>query len=147
MFSKTEPKLTAAQNRELAFKKAFVSVVRAMNKPCKQPQNKRCVYYLYLGKNVIVSDLSRTAKVTFWEDHVVSLQQGRSYMLKHFVVRTFQSTKYLSREANSEIIRIKDIGTVHSLQVPNGIDGVKEVVLMGVLNILSQLMSMTVVAA
>ena len=84
-------------------------------------------------QDVIVSDLSGTAKVTVWEDHVVSLQQGRSCMLKNFVVRTFQSTKYLSREANSEIIQIEDIGTVHSLQVSNSIDGVKEVVLMGVM--------------
>ena len=52
-------------------------------------------------------------------------------MLKRFVVKTFQSTKYLSKKANSEIIQIEDIGTVHSLQVPNGIDRVKEVVPMG----------------
>lgn len=91
-----------------------------------------------IKQDVIVGDLSGTAKITFWEEHVGCMQQGRSYMLKEFVVWTFQSTKYLSRGVNSELIQIADIGLVHRSQVPNSTDGVaeemvlKEVVIVGV---------------
>lgn len=39
-----------------------------------------------IKQDVIVGDLSGTAKITFWEEHVGCMQQGRSYMLKEFVV-------------------------------------------------------------
>ena len=39
-----------------------------------------------IKQDVIVGDLSGTAKITFWEEHVGCMQQGCSCMLKEFVV-------------------------------------------------------------
>ena len=36
-------------------------------------------------------DKSSSARVALWEDNVGIMQQGRSYTLKNFVVRVFQS--------------------------------------------------------
>ena len=52
-------------------------------------------------------------RVALWEDNVGSMEQGRSYTLKNFVVRVFQSIKYLTMGGEgAELIPIKDIGTV-----------------------------------
>ena len=56
------------------------------------------------------ADKSSTARVALWEDNVGSMEQGRSYTLKNFVVRVFQSIKYLTMGA--ELLPIKDIRSV-----------------------------------
>ena len=64
-------------------------------------------------QDVFIADKSSTARVALWEDNVGSMEQGRSYTLKNFVVRVFQSIKYLTMGGEgAELIPIKDIGTV-----------------------------------
>ena len=64
-------------------------------------------------QDVFIADKSFTARVALWEDNVGIMQQGRSYTLKNFVVRVFQSIKYLTMGGEgAELIPIKDIGTV-----------------------------------
>ena len=64
-------------------------------------------------QDVFIADKSSTARVALWEDNVGIMQQGRSYTLKNFVVRVFQSIKYLTMgDEGAELIPIKDIGTV-----------------------------------
>ena len=48
-----------------------------------------------MKQDVVVADESATSRVTLWEEQVGVLEQGRSYILKNFVVRVYQSTKYL----------------------------------------------------
>ena len=64
-------------------------------------------------QDIIVADKTATAKVTLWEDNVGAFDEGRSYILKNFVVRVYQSTKYLSMRGDAtEIVPIEDIGVV-----------------------------------
>ena len=64
-------------------------------------------------QDVLIADKSSTARVTLWEENVGIMQQGRSYTLKNFVVRVFQSVKYLTMGGEgAELIPIKDIGAV-----------------------------------
>ena len=64
-------------------------------------------------QDVIIADRSSTAKVSLWEEHVNAMKEHKSYCLKNFIVREFQSTKYLSMcKENTEIILIDDIGVV-----------------------------------
>ena len=66
-------------------------------------------------QDVFIADKSSTARVALWEDNVGIMQQGRSYTLKNFVARVFQSIKYLTMGGEgAELIPIKDIGTVYS---------------------------------
>ena len=65
-----------------------------------------------LKQDIIVADATGTARLTVWEDHCNSLQQGRSYHLKNYVVRVFQAVKYLSRGEGSQLLAIEDIGHV-----------------------------------
>ena len=64
-------------------------------------------------QDIIVADQTATARVTLWEDHVGAVDEGRSYTLKNFVVRMYQSAKYLSMGGDAtEIVPIEDIGVV-----------------------------------
>ena len=63
-------------------------------------------------QDIIVADARSTAKLTLWEDHVGSLEEGRCYRLVDFVVRIWQGTKYLSRGESSQLLIIDDIGAV-----------------------------------
>ena len=64
-------------------------------------------------QDVIIADRSSTAKVSLWEEHVNAMKEHKSYCLKNFIVREFQSTKYLSMcKENTDIILIDDIGVV-----------------------------------
>ena len=49
-----------------------------------------------MKQDIIVADQTATARVTLWEDNVGAFNEGRSYILKNFVVRVYQSTSYLS---------------------------------------------------
>ena len=64
-------------------------------------------------RDVSVADESGTARVTVWEGHTDVMKKDQSYCLKNFMVREYQSTKYLTmaKEA-SEIVPIEDIGPV-----------------------------------
>ena len=66
-----------------------------------------------MKQDIIVADQTATARVTLWEDNVGAFTEGRSYILKNFVVRVYQSTKYLSMGGDAtEIVPIEDIGMV-----------------------------------
>ena len=63
-----------------------------------------------MKQDIIVADQTATARVTLWEDHV---GEGRSYILKNFVTRVYQSTKCLSMAGDAtEIIPVEDISMV-----------------------------------
>ncbi|CAI8048722.1 hypothetical protein GBAR_LOCUS26852 [Geodia barretti] len=60
-----------------------------------------------------VADGSGTARVCVWEGNTNAMENDRYYCLKNFMVREYQSTKYLTMaKEGSEIIRIEDIGAV-----------------------------------
>ena len=65
-----------------------------------------------MKQDVVVADESATSRFTLWEEQVGALEQGRSYMLKNFVVRVYQSTKYLAMGDAAEIVMTDDIGVV-----------------------------------
>ena len=66
-----------------------------------------------MKQDIIVADQTATARVTLWEDNVGAFNEGKSYILKSFVERVSQLTKYLSMgEDATEIVPIKDIGVV-----------------------------------
>ena len=76
-------------------------------------------------QDIIIADQTGTARVTLWEDHVGALDEGRSYTLKNFVVRMYQSAKYLSMGGDAtEIVPIEDIGVVATAS-----DGEEEITL------------------
>ena len=61
-------------------------------------------------RDVIVSDQTASAKVVLWEEHVDSLQEGKSYLLKNFHVKEFKSKKHLSMpKSDFEITAIHDL--------------------------------------
>ena len=47
-------------------------------------------------QDVTVADASATGRVTLWEEHVGKLQETTSYELQNFVVKEWDTTKYLS---------------------------------------------------
>ena len=56
-------------------------------------------------RDVFVADESGTARVSVWEGNVNAMEKDRSYCLKNFFVREYQSTKYLTMaKEGSEII-------------------------------------------
>ena len=64
-------------------------------------------------QDIVIADRSATSRVTLWEEHVGALKQGKSYILKNFVVRVYQSTKYLGMGGDAtEIVLTDDIGEV-----------------------------------
>ena len=64
-------------------------------------------------RDIIIADGSGTARVSVWEGHVNTMEENTSYCLKDFMVREFQSTKYLTMaKEGSRIIAIDDIGGV-----------------------------------
>ena len=64
-------------------------------------------------QDITVADQTATARVTLREDHVGAFDEGRSYILKNFVIRVYQSTKYLGMGGDAtEIIPVEDIGVV-----------------------------------
>ena len=64
-------------------------------------------------RNVNVADGSGTARVSVWEGNMNAMENDRYYCPKNFMVREYQSTKYLTMaKEGSEIIRIEDIGAV-----------------------------------
>ena len=88
-----------------------------------------------MKQDIIVADQTATARVTLWEDNVGALHEGRSYILKNFVVRVHQSTKYLSMGGDAtEIVPIEDIGVVAAASDINDEDEVTlhNVVIIGV---------------
>ena len=63
-----------------------------------------------IKQDIIVADQTATARVTLRKDNVGAFNEGRSYILKNFVVRVYQSTKYLSMGGDAtEIVPIEDI--------------------------------------
>ena len=89
-------------------------------------------------QDVYVADKSFTARVALWEDNTGIMQQGRSYTLKNFVVRVFQSIKYLTMGSEgAELIPINDIGSVaqqHSAD-PDSEVVLHDVTIVGVLHL------------
>ena len=66
-----------------------------------------------MKRDIIVADQTATATVTLWEDNIGAFNEGSSYILKNFVVRVYQSTKYLSMGGHTtKIVPIEDISVV-----------------------------------
>ena len=65
-----------------------------------------------LKQDVILADSTGFAKLTLWEEYVTSLIEGRSYRFKNLVVKSYQSSKYLSRGEGTDVDSINDIGIV-----------------------------------
>ena len=64
-------------------------------------------------RDVSVADESGTARVSIWEGNVNAMEKDRRYCLKNFMVREYQSTRYLTMaKEGSEIIPIENIGAV-----------------------------------
>ena len=64
-------------------------------------------------RDVSVADGSGTAWVSVWEGYVNAMEKDGSYCLKNFMVRDYQSTKYLTMaKEGSEIVLIDDLGVV-----------------------------------
>ena len=64
-------------------------------------------------RDVSVADESGTARVSVWEGNVNAMEKDQSYCLKNFMVREYQSTRFLTMaKEGSEIIPIVDIGAV-----------------------------------
>ena len=63
--------------------------------------------------DISVTDGNGTARVSVWEGNVNMMGKDRSYCLKNFMVREYQSRKYLTMaKEGSEIMLFEDIGTV-----------------------------------
>ena len=45
-----------------------------------------------------------------WEMDIGQLEQGKSYNLKMFMVREYESKNYLSKGQDSQIVEVEDIG-------------------------------------
>lgn len=104
---KSNNEITLEQLPEMAlFQKVIVTVkVIKVNDTVQLPEK--------MKQDIIVADQTATARVTLWEDNVGAFNEGRSYILKNFVVRVYQSTKYLSMGGDAtEIVPIEDIGMV-----------------------------------
>ena len=88
-------------------------------------------------QDIVIADRSATSRVALWEEHVGALEQGKSYILKNFVVRVgvYQSTKYLGMGGDAtEIVLTDDIGEVHvasNIQIEEVVT-LKNVVIVGV---------------
>ena len=61
-----------------------------------------------MKQDIAIADRSATSKVTLWEEHVGALEQGKNYILKKFVVRVYQSTKYLGMGGDATKIVLTD---------------------------------------
>ena len=63
-------------------------------------------------QDVIVADLTCIARCTLWEMDIghSQLEQGKSYNLKMFTVREYESKNYLSKGQDSQIVEVEDIG-------------------------------------
>lgn len=87
-----------------------------------------------MKQDVIVADETSTARVVLWEEHMNCLRDKKSYCLKNFIVKKYQSTNYLtmSREG-TEITLIEDIGNVaESIDDLDEIIEIKDVLIVGV---------------
>ena len=67
-----------------------------------------------IKQDVIIADSTGSAKVTFWEDNVDTLTEGVSYRLENFVVREYQTMKYLamSKAQGSKATTIPDLNVI-----------------------------------
>ena len=74
-----------------------------------------------------VADASATGRVILWEEHVGKLhvQETTSYELQNFVVKEWDTTKYLSRTKDSTILPIDDIGEVAETDHDNNLHELK----------------------
>ena len=104
---KSNNEITLEQLPEMAlFQKVIVTVKAIKVNDTVQLSEK-------MKQDIIVADQTATARVTLWEDNVGAFNEGSSYILKNFVVRVYQSTKYLSMGGDAtEIVPIEDIGVV-----------------------------------
>ena len=67
-------------------------------------------------QDVIVCDATGTGRVTLWEENVDKLKENSSYTLENFMVREYNTTKYLGMSLQgSQVILIDDIGEVKQL--------------------------------
>ena len=57
-----------------------------------------------------MADLTCIARCTLWEMNIGQLEQGKSYILKMFMVREYESKNYLSKGQESQIVEVEDIG-------------------------------------
>ena len=63
-------------------------------------------------QDIIIADSTTTSKLTLWEEQVDSFIANRSYTLQNFIVREFNSVKYLQKSHDSDVIPIPDLPNV-----------------------------------
>ena len=78
-----------------------------------------------MSQDVIIGDASSTGSCVLWEEHLNQLECGKCYALVKFVVKEYNSAKYLSMGFDqSEIREIDDIGTTMNTEKDTTIVGV-----------------------
>ena len=60
--------------------------------------------------NVIVADLTCPGRCVLWGTDIGQLEQGKSYNLKMYTIRKYESKNYLSKGQHSQIVEVEDIG-------------------------------------
>ena len=61
-------------------------------------------------QDVTVADSTDCVRCTLWEADIGQLEKGKSYDMKMFLIREFNSKNYLSKAKDSEIVEFDDIG-------------------------------------
>ena len=75
------------------------------------------------------------AKVSLCEEHIDAMKDGACYQLKNFIIRDFQSTRYLSMsKEGTEITSIDDVGTVAQQSDTEEVITLQNVMVIGVQN-------------
>ena len=60
--------------------------------------------------NVIVADLTCPGRCVLWGMDIGQLEQGKSYNLKMYTIRKYESKNYLSKGQHNQIVEVEDIG-------------------------------------
>ena len=47
-------------------------------------------------QELMIGDSSRKVRLSLWQEQINSMEKGKSYCLKSFIVRDYQGTKYLT---------------------------------------------------
>ena len=67
-------------------------------------------------QDVVVGDSTCTGRYTLWESDIGQLAEGKSYHLKRFMVKEYESKNYLSKGQEALISTIEDIGNTATFE-------------------------------
>ena len=69
-------------------------------------------------QDVVVGDENSTSRCTLWENDIGELTKGKSYHLKRFTVKEYESNNYLPKGQDAVICAIDDIGSTATFDEP-----------------------------